>query len=160
MSEDLIGYTKLLDTAIDSALRGVVRDILKQVQNQGLSGDHHFYLTFRTNFPGVLIAETLKSRYPEEMTIVIQHQFWNLKVEEKFFSIVLSFNKIREKLIIPFQAITGFVDPSVKFIMPLESHYTSGAESLSEQLELTQVDDVPARSAEIISLDSFRKKQP
>ncbi len=153
--EDLIGYSRLIDTA----LRGVIRDVLKMAQNQGLPGEHHLYVTFRTDFPGLLIADHLKEKYPEEMTIVLQHQYWNLKVEEKTFSIVLSFNKIREKLIVPFAAITSFVDPSIKFGLQLQqvtSPATAAAHDDSGQLELQEIRG-GEKTAKIISLDSFRK---
>jgi len=154
--EDLIGYSKL----VDNALRGVVKDVIKMVQNQGLPGEHHLYVTFRTNFPGVLIADHLKEKYPDEMTIVLQHQYWNLKVEERMFTIVLSFNKIREKLVIPFAAITSFVDPSIKFGLQLQhgEHVANETAESDTQLELSDLDEQP-KTAKIISLDSFRNNK-
>ncbi len=109
--KDTIDYPGLIDTA----MRGVVREALVHVDKFGLPGEHHFFISFQTNFPGVSISPQLKSRYPEEITIVVQHQFWDLKITDKQFSIMLSFNNIPEKLVVPFDALTAFADPSIKF---------------------------------------------
>jgi len=108
---DTIDYPGL----IDSAMRNVVREALIHVDKFGLPGEHHFFISFQTNFPGVSISPQLKARYPEEITIVVQHQFWDLKITDKQFSIMLSFNNIPEKLTVPFDALTAFADPSIKF---------------------------------------------
>jgi hypothetical protein len=96
-------------------MRNVVREALIHVDKFGLPGEHHFFISFQTNFPGVSISPQLKARYPEEITIVVQHQFWDLKITDKQFSIMLSFNNIPEKLVVPFDALTAFADPSIKF---------------------------------------------
>lgn len=111
MTKDTIDYPGLIDTA----MRGVVREALIHVDKFGLPGEHHFFISFQTNYPGVSISPQLKSRYPEEITIVVQHQFWDLKIEKERFSIMLSFNNIPEKLVVPFDALTAFADPSIKF---------------------------------------------
>jgi uncharacterized protein len=111
MVQETIDYPGM----IDSAMRHVVRDALIHVDKFGLPGDHHFFISFQTNYPGVVISPQLKARYPEEITIVVQHQFWDLKISEKQFSIMLSFNNIPEKLVVPFDALTAFADPSIKF---------------------------------------------
>lgn len=111
MTQDTIDYPGL----IDSAMRNVVREALIHVDKFGLPGDHHFFISFQTNYPGVSISPQLKSRYPEEITIVVQHQFWDLKITKAQFSIMLSFNNIPEKLVVPFDALTAFADPSIKF---------------------------------------------
>jgi hypothetical protein len=111
MTDDSIRYEKL----VEDALRGVVRAALVQVAAEGLPGTHHFYITFRTDYPGVEIPQYLRDKYPVEMTIVLQYQFWDLTIEEELFSVTLSFNNVGEQLVIPFPAITGFADPSVKF---------------------------------------------
>lgn len=111
MTHETIDYPGM----IDSAMRGVVREALIHVDKFGLPGDHHFFISFQTTYPGVSISPQLKSRYPEEITIVIQHQFWDLKITDKQFSIMLSFNNIPEKLVVPFDALTAFADPSIKF---------------------------------------------
>ena len=111
MSGDPLNYQALTE----EALRGVVRQALVTVAQRGLPGQHHFYLTFRTNFPGVQLADSLRDRHPEEMTIVLQHQFWGLEVADKQFSVTLSFNGQHERLVVPFGAVSAFVDPSVQF---------------------------------------------
>lgn len=111
MYEDLIRYDKL----IDSAMRFVVKEALKEVFNVGLQGDHHFLLSFITDAEGVEIPKTLKDRYPNEMTIVIQHQFENLIITEDTFSVTLSFDGKKEAIVVPFMALTSFADPGVKF---------------------------------------------
>ncbi|MES2984236.1 MAG: ClpXP protease specificity-enhancing factor SspB [Pseudomonadota bacterium] len=111
MTQETIDYPGL----IDSAMRNVVREALIHVDKLGLPGEHHFFISFQTNYPGVSISPQLKSRYPEEITIVVQHQFWDLKITKEQFSIMLSFNNIPEKLVVPFDALTAFADPSIKF---------------------------------------------
>ena len=111
MAKDLIGYEALADRA----LRSVVKEALKRTEKQGLIGSHHFYLTFRTKDPGVEIPDFLLERFPEEMTIVLQNQFWGLKVSEDEFEVGLTFQKMPTTLVIPFAALTAFVDPSVQF---------------------------------------------
>src|SRR5581483_2656542 len=99
----------------EEALRGVVRQALAVASERGLPGQHHFYLTFRTAHPGVRLADHLRQRHPDEMTIVLQHQFWGLEIGRDEFSVTLSFNGQHERLTIPFAAISAFVDPSVQF---------------------------------------------
>ena len=111
MIHETIDYPGMIDTA----MRHVVRDALKHVDKFGLPGEHHFFISFQTNYPGVSISPQLKSRYPEEITIVVQHQYWDLKITDTQFSIMLSFNNIPEKLVVPFDALTAFADPSIKF---------------------------------------------
>src|SRR5690606_38074083 len=111
LADDLMRY----DVLAQDALRGVVRRALKVARDDGLPGEHHFYISFRTDAPGVEISEKLRSQYPEEMTIVLQHQFWNLEVNEERFSVDLTFNKVPERLVVPFSAVQGFFDPSVQF---------------------------------------------
>jgi hypothetical protein len=111
VSGDPLNYQAMTE----DALRGVMRQALGVAANRGLPGQHHFYLTFRTKFPGVDIADHLHERHPEEMTIVLQHQFWGLDVTDKQFAVTLSFNGQHERLTVPFAAVTAFVDPSVQF---------------------------------------------
>ena len=155
MSEDQLHYPIM----IDQAMRGVVRETLKRVQSTGLPGEHHFYISFLTGFPGVKISEQLKSRYPKEITIVMQHQYWDFKVEEAFFTVTLSFGGVPEKLSIPFAALTAFADPSIKFGLQFQhSDILEDVQDITIELpkDLTQATEEGA--AEIISLDSFRKK--
>ncbi|KXF76848.1 hypothetical protein ATN84_12605 [Paramesorhizobium deserti] len=111
MVQDLIRY----DILAQEALRGVIRKVLSEVAKAGLPGNHHFFITFLTEAPGVRISSRLKEKYPEQMTIVLQHQFWDLQVTEQIFEVGLSFGDVPERLIIPFSAIRGFYDPSVNF---------------------------------------------
>ncbi len=112
---DLSHYHKL----VERALQGVLRNILEEVGEVGLKGNQHFYITFRTDFPGVEVPSYLRERYPEEMTIVLQYQFWSLEVDDEAFSVTLSFNDVLERLFVPMDAVTAFVDPAVKFMLPL-----------------------------------------
>ena len=105
----------------DSALRGVVRDALRRIEKSGLIGAHHFYLTFKTHFEGVEIPDFLKEQYPDEMTIIIQHQYWALKVKEDYFEVTLTFKKLPAPLHIPFAALTAFFDPGVQFGLQFRS---------------------------------------
>ena len=103
------------DALVEDALRGVVREALSYAAERGLPGDHHFFITFRTGHPGVDIPRALRDRHPNEMTVVLQHQFWGLDVGEEGFSVTLSFSDVPERLKIPFAAVTAFSDPSVQF---------------------------------------------
>lgn len=116
MATDLIRY----DLLVQDALRGVVREVLSQAAKNGLQGDHHFFITFRTNAPGLRLSNRMRTRYPEEMTIILQHQFWDLAVTEHAFEVGLSFSNVPERLLVPFAAITSFVDPSVQFGLKFE----------------------------------------
>ena len=117
MANDLIRY----DVLVQQALRGVVRKVLTDGAKDGLPGAHHFYISFDTNAPGVKMSPRLREMYPEEMTIVLQHQYWDLAVLDTGFEVSLSFEKIAERLGVPFDAITGFFDPSVKFGLKFEA---------------------------------------
>ncbi len=158
MTEQFLQYPVL----IDLAMRGVVRDVLRRVSASGLPGDHHFYVSFDTTFPGVRMSETLKSKYPKEITIVLQHQFWDFKVEEAQFQVTLSFSGVPEKLVVPFAALTAFADPSVKFGLQFQNMdavetMLTGTEDMAVQASSVE-NDLGNASAEIISLESFRKK--
>jgi uncharacterized protein len=165
MAEDLMRYDQLAQ----HALRGVVRDALRKVQKTGLPGEHHFYIAFNTRYPGVDISERIASRYPREMTVVLQHQFWNLLIHEDYFSVELSFDNIPEKLVIPFNSIKGFLDPSVQFglqfeVVPVEA--AQGAEGAKpDAIAATGNGNAATANAEenhgetkVVSLDAFRKK--
>jgi hypothetical protein len=150
---------------VERALRGVVRETLMQVAEHGLPGRHHVYITFRTDHPGVRIADSLRERYPTEMTIVLQHEFWGLEIAEESFSVTLSFNKLPHELQVPFDAITVFADPSVEFGLQF-TVAESGKERLASddagpKAELpgpSVVPDPAEGSAEVVTLDRFRKK--
>ncbi|WP_102866876.1 SspB family protein [Pseudovibrio exalbescens] len=134
MAEDLIRY----DIIIQDALRGAVRKILTEVNRAGLPGEHHFYIAFETTAPGVKISTRLKERYPKEMTIVLQHQFWDLQITEHAFEVGLSFGGVPERLYVPFSAIKGFFDPSVQFALEFEPGKT--AEDLPEEFRISEAD--------------------
>ena len=151
---------------IDEAMQAIVKKALLIVEKQGLPNEHHFYITFDTDFPGVMIPDTLSKRYPEEMTIVLQHQFWDLEVEEDRFSIVLSFDNVRHSLVVPFSALTAFADPSVKFGLQFR-HAGMVQKSRAEKLEepapakkgkKSKKDATTTPKDNVVSLDSFRKK--
>jgi hypothetical protein len=116
MPVDLIRY----DLLAQDALRGVVKKVLADIAARGLPGDHHFFISFDTRAEGVKISERLRTKYPEEMTIVLQHQFWDLIVQDEHFEVGVSFNGIPERLSVPFAAIKGFFDPSVQFGLQFE----------------------------------------
>ena len=111
MPQDMIRY----DILAQEALRGVIRKVLGEVAKAGLPGNHHFFVTFLTGAPGVRISTRLHEKYPEQMTIVLQHQFWDLQVTDVLFEVGLSFGDVPERLVVPFSAIRGFYDPSVNF---------------------------------------------
>jgi hypothetical protein len=177
---DQFNYPKM----VDAALRGVVRTALQQVRDEGLRGNHHLYVSFLTHFPGVVVADYLREKYPKEMTIVLQHQFWDLEVSDETLDLTLSFNKVPERLIIPFDAMTGFADPSVQFglqFQPDRSRIESPGEDdagLPAQLTpggavisvgsnadddlhdddvVTETPETPA-GEKVVALDQFRKK--
>jgi hypothetical protein len=117
MSTDLIRY----DLRVQEALRGVVRRVLTDAARDGISGDHHFYISFATRAEGVRLSNRLRQQYPERMTIVLQHQFWDLNVSEQGFEVGLSFKNVPERLYVPFDALMEFYDPSVQFGLKFES---------------------------------------
>jgi len=131
MPTDLIRY----DLQVQDALRGVVRKVLAETARDGLPGEHHFYITFRTDAPGVRLSNVLRDQYPEEMTIILQHQFWDLKVEQNGFEVGLHFKNRPERLYIPLDAISGFYDPSVQFGLKFESQTEEDEEDEEEDDE-------------------------
>lgn len=167
--ENVLRYDKM----VESALRGVVKQAIEEVIEDGLVGDHHFYITFLTDYPGVKIPDYLRERYPGEMTIVLQYQFSDLSVNDERMTVTLSFNNVPERLEVPLQAISIFADPSVNFALqfqPLgeaieEADLAALADDLSD-------DDDPdgdgsgggkgkgkgSAQGEVVSLDKFRKK--
>lgn len=144
MGQDLIRY----DVLAQDALRGVIRKVLSEVVKTGLPGDHHFFITFLTSAPGVRLSSRLREKYPELMTIVIQHQYWDLSVNDTVFEVGLSFSDIPERLLIPFAAIRGFYDPAVNFELEFDVRDMDAANSQDEDAlaptALTSVPSVPA----------------
>jgi uncharacterized protein len=171
MAEDLMQYDQLAQ----NALRGVVRDALRQVARKGLPGEHHFYIAFNTKYPGVSLSPRLAERYPREMTVVLQHQFWNLIITEDRFEVELSFDNIPEKLVVPFSSIKGFLDPAVQFglqfeVIPIEDETLEkeadivelagkprGGQTSSDEAE-PEAATADAGEKKVVSLDAFRKK--
>jgi uncharacterized protein len=162
MADDLIRY----DILVQDALRGVMKRILHEVSQTGLPGEHHFFITFDTLAPGVRISNRLRERYPEQMTIVMQFQFWDLKVSDHGFEIGLSFNDIAEKLVVPFSSVRGFYDPSVNFelefdapaVVETSEHMTLETKPV-DAAPLVAIEKPADGSAQVVSLDSFRQKK-
>lgn len=136
------------------AMRGLIQTVLSDVARDGLPGAHHFFITFDTTHPGVEMADWLRSRYPTEMTVVIQHWYENLVVTDEGFSVTLNFGNQPEPLVIPFDAVRTFVDPSVEFGLRFETHPEE--EDEDEDIEAEEEDAKP-HEAEVVSLDKFRK---
>ena len=147
---------------VENALRSVVRDALTLTAEHGLPGAHHFYVTFRTAYPGVEIPDYLSAQYPHEMTIVLEHQFWGLEVDDQRFSVTLSFHSQAQRLTVPLAAITAFADPSVKFGLefPAEPVEAEPAAAPVAAIEAPEPKKEPAadKAGEVVKLDAFRKK--
>ena len=157
MSDDPLDYARL----VEAAMRGVVRAALAEVAANGLPGAHHFYLSFDTTAPGVVMPDHLRARFPVEMTIVLQHEFWGLEVGEDAFSVTLSFQGAGERLTIPFAALNGFVDPDVKFGLQFQTPAPTaegGTPAAPPAAESGGAKGAADGSAEVVPLDAFRKK--
>jgi uncharacterized protein len=157
--ESLIPY----DEIVQDALRAVVGRVLGEVEaSGGLPGEHHFYITFKTRMPGVLIPKHLLERFPDEMTIVIQHRFWDLKVEEDDFTVGLSFGGVPAMLHVPFAAVTQFHDPAVEFALTFQANAAEIPPDEHEEAENDppedSVDDKPDDGSNVVSVDFTRKK--
>lgn len=161
------------DRMVESALRGVVKTSIQEVIDHGLPGDHHFYITFLTDYPGVKIPDYLRERYPGEMTIVLQYQFSELKVDDENMQVTLSFNNVPERLKVPLSAISIFADPSVNFALQFQP--MGDALDEADLAVLDELEDGPEdpgtggggkgkgakkgkKTGEVVSLDKFRKK--
>src|SRR5262245_36823719 len=141
MATDHIRY----DLLAQDALRGVVKRVLADAARDGLPGEHHFYISFKTQHPGVRLSQRLAEKYPDEITIVLQHQFWDLSVGDNGFEVGLSFGNAPEKLVVPFEAVSGFFDPSVQFGLKFEVAEPDDAEEPAE--ETTAAPRPPLRGA-------------
>jgi hypothetical protein len=169
MASDRFRY----DQYVDDALRGVARRVLRDVAQHGLTGTHHFYISFRTSHAGVEMPDYLRARYPEEITVVLQHQFWGLEITEEQFTVTVSFNRQNERLVVPFAALTAFVDPSVRFGLQFEdgkaeAGTTSGPDTRPPsgpetpgpgggKPEGKEAEKTPP-AGKVVTLDAFRKK--
>lgn len=148
------------DAMAQEALRGVVKAALKKAASpEGLPGAHHFYITFKTDSPGVSGPPDLLSKYPDEMTIVLQHQFWDLAPGETFFSVSLKFGGQPKRLSVPYTAVTRFYDPSVQFLLQFEAQGGSPPAQAPEASAASADAEAPAGDQpKVVSLDQFRKK--
>lgn len=161
MAEDFLDYDRL----VEDAMRGVVRRALEEVAEKGLPGDHHFYITFLTRHPAAAVPPRLASQYPDTMTIVLQHQYYGLEVHSTHFEVTLSFNRMQERLHVPWEAVTVFHDPSVDFGLRFSRH---GVAPLLPAAEAEAADGAGEPAAgegskggdggNVVSLDRFRKK--
>lgn len=157
MSDDTVDSLIPYDDVVQEALRAVVGRVLGDVAVNGLPGDHHFYITFKTQAPGVSIPQHLHERFPDEMTIVLQHKYWDLKVEDEHFEVGLSFSQIPSHLVIPYSAITAFVDPSVDFA--LQFQVDASAEDMEhEEAGNDEVAVTTEDGSNVVSVDFGRKK--
>lgn len=160
MPDNTLRYDKM----VENALRGVLRDALTLAAEHGLPGDHHFFITFRTGHEDVRIPDHMHARYPDEMTIVIQHQYWGLEVSDEAFEVTLKFNQVGERLHIPFAAVTAFADPSAKFGLQfqVEGEFASEDDPLPGEDEAdsdnAEDEDAKGEKGQVIALDAFRKK--
>jgi uncharacterized protein len=162
------------DLLAQAALRGVVRTVLSDTAGKGLPGDHHFKITFDTTAPGVKLSDRMRAQYPQAMTVVLQHQFWDLAVNDDTFEVGLSFSGVPERVVVPFEAVTAFFDPSVQFGLQfetIENLATDDTGPIKDQdvqpLAASKAEALPAPEpepdhepggAEIVRLDRFRKK--
>ena len=169
-TKDILRYDKM----VEGALRGVVRQAIEEVVESGLPGEHHFYITFMTDYPGVQIPDYLRDRYPGEMTIVLQYQFYDLSVDKEKMNVTLSFNNVPERLTIPLAAISIFADPSVNFALqfqplgealeeegiplPEDEPDNDGGGGKSGPKKKKKKADKSEKTGEVVSLDQFRKK--
>lgn len=161
MPDQSIDYGRL----VERALRQVVREALGIVAERGLPGQHHHYITFRTDHPGVVLAEDLRARYPTEMTIVLQHEFWGLEVTDDRFIVGLSFGGVPHRLEVPLDAVTMFADPSVEFGLQFQAPAAAPADGPTRPSEKPA--EPPAEAAEpptdggaeVVTLDRFRNKK-
>ncbi len=154
MSWDSIDYPKI----VQDALRDAVRRLLELAAEHGLPGEHHFFIAFRTQHPGVQVPPFLRDQYPEEMTIIIQHQYWNLEVTPEDFSVMLSFNASRYRLVVPFAALTAFFDPVAQFALRFEPDPGAAAAEPVPVAPVTPAAQGPGRSGEVIQFDPKRRK--
>lgn len=166
MTDNEDDNTLRYDKMVELALRGVVKQAVEEVMEDGLLGDHHFYITFLTDHPGVNIPDYLRDRYPGEMTIVLQFQFYDLDIDDEKMQVTLSFNNVPEKLVVPLAAITIFADPSVNFALQFQPLGEDIDPDFDPDGGPTGTDDDgkdsggsdDGKKGEVVSLDQFRKK--
>jgi hypothetical protein len=167
MDKDLLRY----DRMVEAALRGVVREAIARVAGFGLPGGHSLYITFKSEFPGVDMPDWLKAQYPEAMTIVLEHQFWDLAAEEETFGVTLSFKGRRQRITVPYAALTAFHDPGVQFGLRFDQMQegdekaaaqgakpAQGPTPLPAPAAKSEPAEEPAKTAQVVNLEAFRKK--
>jgi uncharacterized protein len=145
---------------VQDAFRDVVRRVLAQVAEHGLPGEHHFYIGFRTDRPGVELPPHLRDQYPEEMTVILQHQYWDLAVDEEAFSVSLNFNAHRHRVRVPFSALTAFVDPSSEFGLRFDGGGGAGApaDEPEEESAASPPQGTPGKPGEVVPFAPRRRK--
>ena len=159
MNEDLLSY----DTLVREALHGVIRQVLQRVSQKGLPGKHYLVIKFLTQYSGVILSDSLREQYyPNEMTIILQYQFFDLQVDQESFSVTLSFNNVFERLTIPYEAVMLFSDPSVHFAIPF--HFDASSMSINQEdgpksVIYSPVTGKEVKRGEIVTLDDFRKSK-
>ena len=161
MSEDTPDSLIPYDEIVQEALRAVVGRVLGEIETGGgeLPGNHHFYITFKTGAPGVSIPSHLRERFPDEMTIVLQHQYWDLAPGETFFTVTLKFGGQPKRVSVPYAAVTRFYDPSVQFLLQFETPAAPGGAAPAEpETAAAEPAEETDPEAKIVSLDQFRKK--
>ncbi len=159
--QDLIGY----DEIIENSMRQVIYETLKKIEKNGLPGKHYFILSFLVDFPGVILPKSLKEKYKNEITIVMQHQYKDLVIEHDFFKISLSFSGKFEKITVPYRAVISFADPYMNFGLKFSVNYEDAAQNGSVEIDMDHVNKNDSKkkkknvdlSAKVISLDDFRK---
>jgi hypothetical protein len=168
MDKDLLRY----DRMVEAALRGVVREAIARVAGLGLPSGHSLYITFRSDFPGVDMPDWLKAQYPEAMTIVLEHQFWDLSADEETFGVTLSFKGRRQRITVPYAALTAFHDPGVQFGLRFDQMQEGEEKSAVQGAKAASPAPTPlpaaaakpepqpdaAKTAQVVNLESFRKK--
>ena len=154
--DSLIPY----DEIVQEALRAVVGRVLGQIEGSGgtLPGNHHFYITFKTGAPGVSIPSHLRERFPDEMTIVLQHQYWDLAPGETFFSVTLKFGGQPKRMSVPYAAVTRFYDPSVQFLLQFEAPAVAATLPAAAEPPAAPAEPADPNAPNVVSLDTFRKK--
>lgn len=159
MSDDTPDSLIPYDEIVQEALRAVVGRVLGEIATTGaLPGQHHFYITFKTGAPGVDIPKHLSERFPDEMTIVLQNRFWDLKVTDQGFEVSLSFNQVPAHLVIPFAAVTGFHDPAVNFALQFQAHDDDGADEEAHEAENDRPEVTTEDGSNVVTVDFGRKK--
>lgn len=158
MTDEPLDYHRMVQTA----LRSVLREALEVAAGEGLPGDHHFYVSFRTQAPGVVVPSFLRDRYPEEVTIVIQHQYWELDVEDDGFGVTLAFDGSRQRVAVPWEAVTAFIDPVAEFALRFqtveEARAQAEAQKSAEEEEGSPAPGSSDPTADVVNIRQFRKK--